>query len=184
VRAGARERSLLLEVLRSSAFLVATELATRALSLLTTLYLARTLARDGVGLVESGLALFAVLQIASGGGVEALFTSEAARRRADIPRLAGRALTISWLLLAVVLLGLGTIAAVIGVRLELVAIAIPFAIAAALLPLGLRFAHIADQRSPILGTSMLICFVTYFTGCVLLLQLGQKAKMAQEEMGT
>jgi len=64
VRAGARERSLLLEVLRSSAFLVGTELATRAVSLLTTLYLARTLARDGVGLVESGLALFAVLQVA------------------------------------------------------------------------------------------------------------------------
>ena len=83
MRSGARDRSLLLEVLRSSAFLVGTELATRAVSLLTTLYLARTLARDGVGLVESGLALFAVLQVASGGGVEALFTSEAARHRAS-----------------------------------------------------------------------------------------------------
>jgi len=170
VRSGRRDRSLVLEVLRSSAFLVSTELATRALSLLTTLYLARTLARDGVGLVESGLALFAVLQVASGGGVEALFTSEAARHRGDIPRLAGRALLISWLLLAVVLLGLGTIAALIGVRAELVTIAVPFAVAAALLPLGLRFAHIADQRAPILGTSLLISFVVYFTGCLLLVR--------------
>ena len=165
-----RDRSLLLQVLRSSAFLVGTELATRAVSLLTTLYLARTLARDGVGLVESGLALFAVLQIVSGGGVEALFTSDAARRRADIPRLAGRALVISWLLLAAVLLGLGAVAAVIGVPGELVTIAVPFSIAAAILPLGLRFAHIADQRAPILGTSLLTCFVVYFTGCLLLVR--------------
>jgi O-antigen/teichoic acid export membrane protein len=170
VRSGARDRSLLLEVLRSSAFLVGTELATRAVSLLTTLYLARTLARDSVGLVESGLALFLVLQIASGGGIEALFTSEAARRRSAVPRLAGQAIVISWLLLAVLLLGLGTIAVVIGVRRELVTIAVPFSIAAALLPLGLRFVHIADQRAPILGTSLLIAFVVYFTGCVLLVR--------------
>jgi O-antigen/teichoic acid export membrane protein len=169
VSARTRDRSLLLEVLRSSAFLVGTELATRAVSLLTTLYLARTLARDGVGLVESGLALFLVLQ-ASGGGVEALFTSEAARRRADVPRLAGHALVISWLLLAVLLLGLGTIAALIGVRPELLTSAVPFSIAAALLPLGLRFVHIADQRAPILGTSLLAGYVVYLTGCLLLVR--------------
>src|SRR5204862_8366705 len=108
VRSGARNRSLVLEVLRSSAFLVGTELATRAVSLLTTLYLARTLARDGVRLVESRPAPLLVLQGVSGGGVDALFTSEATRHRGDVPRIAGRALLISWLLLAVVMLGLGT----------------------------------------------------------------------------
>ena len=158
--------STLLRVLGNSAWLMATESVARLASLLTTLYLARTLAADGVGLVESGLALFMVLQIVSSGGVEALFTREAARRPHDVPRLAGVAVVVAWIqfVTGLLVLAVGTVLA--GPRDALPAMGALFATAAFVAPLGMRFAHVAAERAPIVGVGVCLGYLAYLGSCL------------------
>jgi O-antigen/teichoic acid export membrane protein len=74
-------------VLANAASLIGVEAGTRAVSFLTILYLSRTLAPDGMGVVELGLAIFAALYIVSAGGAAGRSRSRAspAPRRSPVP---------------------------------------------------------------------------------------------------
>lgn len=170
------DSSTLLRVLGNSAWLVATEVATRIASFATTLYLARTLARDGVGLVEFGLALFAVLQVVSSASVDVLFTREAARRPAEVRRLAGGALLVAWIQLGVALIVLAVGALVVAPRRNPLATAPLYAMAAAIVPLGLRFAHVAGEQVRILGVAAFLGHVAFLGLCLLLVHAPDQAE--------
>jgi O-antigen/teichoic acid export membrane protein len=153
-------------VLGNSAWLIAAEGGTRVLSLVAILYLSRTLARDGLGIVQIGLALFAVLQLVCTGGVETLFVREAARRPGEVRRLAGQSVLLGWAQLAVALgaVALGTW--LVPMEPLLRRNALVFGLAAVFLPPAVRFVFLAAERVRIVGLGTIAAYGTFMALCL------------------
>jgi O-antigen/teichoic acid export membrane protein len=159
-------RSAVWRVLGNSAWLIVAEGGARALSLGTILYLSRTLAPDGMGAVQFGLAVFTFLQLVSTGGVEVLLTPEAARRPQDLARLAGRSLLVGWSTFAVAFTLVATGTWALGMAPALWGGALAFGLVAVLAPVTLRFAFIGRERGRTVGTGIVAQHLVFFGLCV------------------
>ena len=159
-------RSAVWRVVGNSAWLIMAEGGARVLSLGTILYLSRTLAPDGMGAVQFGLAVFSLIYLVSTGGNEVLLTPEAVRRPEDLSRLAGRSLLLGWSTFAVAFAAvvLGTWA--IGMPALMRWSALTFGMAAFLVPVALRFAFVGRERGRILGAGTIALHVVFFGLCV------------------
>lgn len=141
-------------VLVNSAWMVGAEVATRLLSLATILYLSRTLAPDGVGTVEFGMAVFGLLHLVTMNGVEARLVPAMVRAPEDVTRLAGRSLLLAWGQLVIVLAGFLAIARAVGVSDAMWTAALVFGSAAVVAPFALRFAAIGGERMWPIGVGL------------------------------
>jgi O-antigen/teichoic acid export membrane protein len=153
-------------VLGNSAWLIASEGATRVVSLATLLYLSRTLAPSGMGSVQFGLAVFMLLQLVCIGGTETLLTREAARAPSDMARLAGRSLLLAWSQLAV---AFGVVVGgmwALGMPSEMRQSGILFGMAAAVVPASFRFAFLAGERARVIGLGTFAGYAAFLVLCV------------------
>jgi len=153
-------------VLGNSAWLIAAEGATRVASLLAILYLSRTLARDGLGIVQFGMALFGLLQLVCGAGIDAQLTREAARTPDQLPRLAGQSLIIGWTLLAI---AFGAVVAglfVVPIDPAMRRNAIVFGLGAVFVPVALRFTFVAGERLRAVGLGVFVGQLTFLGLCL------------------
>jgi O-antigen/teichoic acid export membrane protein len=160
------DRSAVRRVAGNSAWLIFAEGGARIASLATIVYLSRTLAPEGMGAVQFGLAVFASLQAVSIGGVEALLTPEAARRPRELAHLAGRSLLIGWSTFAV---AFGLVVAgtwVLGMSPVMRWSAAGFGFAAVLVPVTLRFAFIGRERAPVVAIGVITGHLAFLGLCV------------------
>jgi O-antigen/teichoic acid export membrane protein len=153
-------------VLGNSAWLIAAEAGTRLLSLVTILYLSRTLARDGLGVVQFGLALFAALQLVCTGGVESLLVREAARRPDEIGRLAGQSVLLGFGQLAIALLVVAGGLWLVPMEPAMRRNALAFGLAAAFHPPAVRFAFVATERVAVLGVATVAAYAAFMALCL------------------
>jgi len=145
----------------NSAWMVGAEAATRITSLATILYLSRTLAPDGVGTVEFGLAVFGLLQLVTMNGVEARLVPAMVRAPGDATRLAGRSLLLAWGQMAVVFLLLLVIAWGVGLSPRMWEAAFVFGSAATFAPFAFRFAFLGGERMWPVGLGLIAGALAY-----------------------
>lgn len=157
-------------ILANATGLIGAEVGTRAVSFVTILYLSRTLAPEGLGTVEFGLATFAALQIVTAGGTDVLFTHEATRRPRDVPRLAGRSLLLAWSQCLAAMAVLATVAPLVGLATDVRRSALLFGAAAAIVPGSMRFAFVADGRPWVIGAGALAGYLVYLGLCTVVVR--------------
>ncbi len=145
--------------------LIATEAATRATSFVAVAYLSRTLAPAGMGAVEFGMSVFGLVVVIGTGGIDTVLTPMAARQPGDVRRLAGRALVVAWIQLALALVLVLGAAALFEVAPELRTSMPWFAAAAVLAPAGMRFAFVAGERAWIGGLTNVLGALAFLALC-------------------
>lgn len=137
-------------ILGNTSWLVAAEVANRALTFLAVTHLARALGEEAMGITSLGFGLFGMMSLVAAGGIEVLATRRVARTTAGFGRLAGTYLAVAWLwvLPAVAVAGLGLWT--MGHPPPTTGVALGIAAAALLDPLALRFAFFGrDSMRPV-----------------------------------
>jgi len=153
-------------VVGNSFWLSTAEVASRALSFLTIVYLSRTLNLEGMGIVEFGLAVFTAIRMISTNSVGVLAIRWAARSPRAIPRLAGTSLLLSWTYSAVAF-----VAVVAGVLFlpgsaAMRRAVVLFALAAAVVVPGLQFVFVGRERARVLGIAAPLGQAAFLGLCV------------------
>ena len=133
-------------ILSNVGWLVAAEVAGRLVTFIALMHLTRALGPAPLGIVEFGLAVFALLSLVSLGGVEILAKRQVARTTRGIGRVAGTSLVLSWTWLGVAVALLALFAPLVERPAPTFLVATGFIVAAALTPLGLRFAFLGRER--------------------------------------
>lgn len=137
-------------ILGNTSWLLAAEVANRAITFLAVTRLARALGEEAMGITSLGFGLFGVLSLVAAGGIEIVATRRVARTTAGSGRLAGTYLAVAWLwvLPAAALAALGLLA--MGHPPPTAGVALGIAVAALLDPLALRYAFFGrDTMRPV-----------------------------------
>jgi O-antigen/teichoic acid export membrane protein len=159
--------SALRRVAANSLWFAAAEAVRSGLSFVAILYLSRTLSVGGMGIVEFGFAVFGMTQIVSTGGVDVLTIRRAARSPRDIGRLAGTSLLLSESYFFAAFAVMAISFSVLRLPAEMRQAALLFALAAATVPSGMRFALVGRERARVLAIVVPLGQAAFLALCVL-----------------
>ena len=157
-------------ILANVGSLLGAEVVGRILTFVALMHLTRALGPDAMGMVEFGLALFALLTLVGVGGIEILGKRQVARTTRGMGRIGGTVLLVGWAWLAAALLLLGVGLSFVDRPPPTLTIAAGFAAAALIAPLGLRFAFLGRERMDRLAIATVLGQLTWAAAVLLVVK--------------